>query len=575
MLYYAEDSNGDVMNKAVIYCRQSSTADDVSESVELQKEKCSELAQKNNIEVIGIYSDQNISGKTYPEGCEKIAENDIAFQRWFNEQSGRNKFRKGFGQVIKHLPEIDYIICYDLTRIYRPATGSFLEGYINQLLIINKVKILTLNSGIINVENFSDSLIASIQNQINYDQIKIQRQKTIDALKKLKDTGEVKIGLAQVCGYKFSGIKRKVIIDEEKAKLVKDVYQKFLDTDSINATTKFINEKYKDLLGHPLRANNYRNILRQVVYTGYMFNSKNELIPCKQVKGIELITFDTWQEVQRRLDRRKIIHARPKKRSYPLSGLVYCGECGNRSTIYISRKYNVYYCIKHKYAYGKACHTHIYNTYKSKYGLGLTEALYPLLSLSILDRLNVSMNKDEKKKELAEAEVKLQNLKNKEKNITELYLDGSLEENTYKEALFNIKKDKDELNIKINKINLLLTNNDEFMKKATSLLEKITFRNLSNEEFTTCLYDVIKRIDVYENKVKITTIYGEVTLPRQILWKRQNTLPHYYFFPHKNCILVYYYMGEEIGVMFNQKFRNNEHELIANFNDKMKVYLIK
>lgn len=562
------------MQKAVIYCRQSSTQDDISESVELQKEKCLELAKKNNIEVIGVYSDQNLSGKTYPEGCEKIAENDIAFQRWYYEQSGRNKFRKGFGQVISHLAEIDFIICYDLTRIYRPATGSFLEGYINQLLIINKVKILTLNNGVINVENFSDSLITSIQNQINYDQIKIQRQKTIDALKKLKDSGEVKVGLACVCGYKFSGIKRKIIIDERKAELVKDVYKVFLELNSINEMTKFINEKYKDILGRPLRANNYRNILRQVVYTGYMFNSKNELIPCKQVKGMELISFDTWQEVQRRLDRRKISNPRPKKCHYPLSGMLYCGKCGSKLIIYISREYSVYHCIKHKYSYMTPCQTQIYNTFKSKYGIGLIEAIYPLLSLSILDRLNLSMNKDEKKNELNEAEVKLQNLKNKEKNLTDLYLSGTLEEATYKEAIFNIKKEKDELSIKINKINLFLSNNDEFLKKATSLLEKITFRTLSNSEYTSCLYDVMKKIDVYQDKVTFTTIYGEVTLPRQILWKRQNTLPHYYFFPHKDKILIYYYMGEEIGVMFNQKFKNNEHELIADF-DKLKIYLIR
>ena len=78
--------------KAIIYCRQSSGDETLSESVELQKEKCRELAKKEKLTVIDEFEDLNTSGKTYPEGAENIASMDIAFQSWFKEQSGHKMF---------------------------------------------------------------------------------------------------------------------------------------------------------------------------------------------------------------------------------------------------------------------------------------------------------------------------------------------------------------------------------------------------------------------------------------------------------------------------------------------------
>lgn len=59
--------------KAVIYARQSSGKDDYSESVEAQIANCRKLAEKEKLEVIGIYRDLNSSGETYPVGAEESA----------------------------------------------------------------------------------------------------------------------------------------------------------------------------------------------------------------------------------------------------------------------------------------------------------------------------------------------------------------------------------------------------------------------------------------------------------------------------------------------------------------------
>ncbi len=94
--------------KAVIYARQSSGSDDRSESVEAQVENCQDLAEREKLEVVGIFRDLNTSGETYPTGAENIAVVDSAYVDWLRQQTGKKNFRSGLGDLLKLLPEIDY-----------------------------------------------------------------------------------------------------------------------------------------------------------------------------------------------------------------------------------------------------------------------------------------------------------------------------------------------------------------------------------------------------------------------------------------------------------------------------------
>ena len=91
--------------RAIIYARQSSGADDYSESVEVQITNCRNLAAREHITVVEIFSDLNISGKTYPEGWNDLAFRDQAFQRWLAQNSSRRSTRIGFGKVMMRLSQ--------------------------------------------------------------------------------------------------------------------------------------------------------------------------------------------------------------------------------------------------------------------------------------------------------------------------------------------------------------------------------------------------------------------------------------------------------------------------------------
>ena len=75
------------MKKAVVYARQSSGSESVSESIEVQIRNCVSLAEKMKIEVIDVFCDHNVSGKTYPAGFEAVANQDMSFLNWFTDQT--------------------------------------------------------------------------------------------------------------------------------------------------------------------------------------------------------------------------------------------------------------------------------------------------------------------------------------------------------------------------------------------------------------------------------------------------------------------------------------------------------
>lgn len=85
--------------KGLIYARQSSGKEEKSESIEAQIHNCKMLAEAQKIDVIGVFSDFNVSGKTYPKGAEDVAKMDVAFQNWFENQSSKKQFRDGLGEV--------------------------------------------------------------------------------------------------------------------------------------------------------------------------------------------------------------------------------------------------------------------------------------------------------------------------------------------------------------------------------------------------------------------------------------------------------------------------------------------
>lgn len=541
-----------IMGKCFIYARQSSGNDDISESIENQIEKCRQLAEKEGHTVEGVYQDLNTSGKTYPTGSEDIASMDIAFKEWYKSQTSRKMYRDGLGRAIADLPgkQIDFILVYDVTRLYRPVTGSFLESHINQILILHKVKILTLNNGIIDVGNFNDSLITALQNRINHEQIAIQRQKSKEAINKLHDNGEMYNGLTRKWGFCSNGRKREVEINPVEAEMVKFCFEHIAAGYGIYDTLRQVNEKYESLFTKAgLSRGTLKRLLQSPIYCGYVYTSQGELVKSKMTDGF--IQFSLWKEVQDIFERRKHIALRPKKNWLPLTGYVRCGKCGSFLVCHSSSRLVKYYTCEQYLSQKKVKPCKIHMTISNKKsktfqrGEGLIEAIYPLLIMPALKELETATNQAEAMKKLEELKVSYANALEREKKLTDMYVQGMVDENTLTVSLKANAEKKQQLNVEIINIESTLSVSKNGIAEQMKVIENIVHEKITHEEYECLARKTLRKILITDEEVKIETLWGEFTLPRQKV-SNSNLLPHYWLNLDTNYdVHIIYYKGKK------------------------------
>ena len=115
-----------------------------------------------------------------------------------------------------------------------------------------------------------------------------------------------------------------LVVNEFEALQVREIFERFLNGESVHAIQRAINEKYGTQNAHT----RVYNILKNSVYIGKVKFGGVEYIG----KHEPLITPDKFYEVQRLLSKSGTANARktPFRAGFLLSGLVYCGGCGAR-----------------------------------------------------------------------------------------------------------------------------------------------------------------------------------------------------------------------------------------------------
>lgn len=499
--------------KAYIYARQSSGDENTSESVELQIEKCKELAKKEGIEVIGIAKDLNTSGKTYPTGSEDTAKTDIAFQNWYKNQSGHKMFREGLGEVISNLDKIDYIIVYDTTRLYRPDSMSYLASHINNLLAINDVKIYTLVNGIINLSSFKDLLVTTLQNQINHDQIAVCREKSMAALKKLKDSGIYCNG-GKAFGINYIGNK-KFEIDERKAKVIQYIFNQIAQYTPYLQIIRYINAHYSDCFKKACYESNLYHIAKNPIYAGYMYNSRHELIKNIQMDGKEIISFELWKKVQEIMETKRKSPPKAKYRWLPFSGLLYDGYTGSKLVV-ASDKGKVFYFpnVKNLIKDVKTGGTVFFNIEKKDY-TGIYQAIIPILIFAFKQRVEKAEKLVERQKELEKYQVELTNMQERENLLVERFLKNQISTTAFDKQMADHNKRKEEMSSIIAEIaSFRPVDKNSLLFSQWTEFNALINGEILPQQYEILLKEVIKKIVVFEDKIIINTVYGEIPIPR-------------------------------------------------------------
>lgn len=527
----------------IIYTRQSSGNSDYSESVARQKENCIALAKKENLEVIGVYSDLNTSGKTYPAGSESIASLDNAFNAWFEQQTGSKKFRPGLEKALNKLARVDFIIVDDITRLYRPVRGSYLENFINNQLTAQNVKILQVKGGKIDLSQFDEALVSTIRSLINDEQIANGKMKSKQQLKARRDNGMFANGGGKAFGTFYDKNTGNITIKPEYVEVIKYIFNGIASYKPFMQLLRELNSTFNAIV--PMfYASHIYNISANPVYCGYMRNSEGMLIANKQIVN-PCISFAQWQEVNAIMDSRKTRKTNIKKRWLPLSGMIYCGNCG-RKLLSGTDRTGTYYSCRISSDAGKPCKgSRInYSITNGKYA-GLLEAIRPLLVIAYFDYLDKQENAQQEQAKLDAMQVELANLNTKKENLMQMFIDSLISKDDLEKHLTAIKAKINDLNSKL--IYAKTNTPDDCTLHLNSVYKKFKASDLMNGDidhgtFEALLNASIKAIKVYSDKVEADTIYGVVNIPRMMIKNKRNLpLPDLIINGKNelNCIITY------------------------------------
>ena len=278
------------MQTAVVSCRYSSDSQ-TEQSIEGQLRVCEEYAQKNNILILDTYIDRAMTGTN---------DNRPDFQRMIKD-SAKKTFR--------------YVLVYKLDRFSRNKYETAIH---KKTLRDNGVKVLSA------MENIPDTpegiILESLLEGMNQYFSAELSQKVKRGMRETRLKGFYQGG-GLPYGYKV--VERKVVIDDEKAEIVRFMYDSYSKGVTVKAMIAELTAKGVYYKGKPFAPNTVYGILANEKYSGkYMKGDEvvDNIYP-------QLISDDTYKSVRTKVEKNKF-GKRSVKTVYLLRHKVKCGYCG-------------------------------------------------------------------------------------------------------------------------------------------------------------------------------------------------------------------------------------------------------
>ena len=282
------------MKTAVIYARYSSDRQN-EQSIAGQVEVCQKWASDNDIEIVDIYHDEALSGKT-----DKRPD----FQRMVRDAKN-GKF--------------DYIIVYKLDRFARNRYDSAI--YKAQLKKYN-VRIM---SAMENIAEGPEGIILEsvLEGMAEYYSANLS-QNVLRGMYQKAEQAKYMGGTIPL-GYKIDTDKN-FVIDKNTAPIVKKIYKMYADGFTIKEICKELNKAgYKSSTGKAFTYSSLHRILSNPKYIG-----KYECMGVELENAVpRIIDNATFEKVQQKVQHNKRAPASAKSNvDFYLTGKLFCGKCG-------------------------------------------------------------------------------------------------------------------------------------------------------------------------------------------------------------------------------------------------------
>ena len=308
------------MKTAVIYARYSSDSQ-TEQSIDGQLRVCEEYAKNNNILIVQTYIDRAMTGT--------------------------NDKRPDFQQMLKdsHKKQWNYVLVYKLDRFSRDKYESVVH---KKTLERNGVKLISA------MDNIPDSpegiILESLLEGMNQYYSAELAQKIRRGMHESRLKGNYQGGGVPY-GYKV--VDKKLIIDEEKAEIVKYIFEQYsigLYVRNIidNLTSKGV--LYKD---KPFASNTIYNILKNEKYTG-IYRHEDEIITNMYPKILDKALYDKVKAKTKI----NFVGKQSVRNKFLLRNKLTCGYCGkpissSGSTSKLKKVIHYYKCLSRKKYHGE------------------------------------------------------------------------------------------------------------------------------------------------------------------------------------------------------------------------------
>lgn len=453
----------------IIYNRVSTIMQDKNESLTEQTDECIRYCKTNGYEIYKILKDV---------------------------KSGTKDDRAGYLELKKHIRrrDFDILVVLETSRIARKMKELVLFF---SLLNENNIEYISIREPNYNTTTPDGKFAMNIRLGLIQFERDNTAERVTDRLYFKASKGQWVNGKPPI-GYKL--VNKRLEIDEEKAEIVRNIYEDFLNGYSLNQ----INNKLQFSWG----SKQVKRILTNPTYKGYIrygtrSNRKKNNREAFIVKGWHeaIIPEDKWEKVQEMYKslNRKASNTKPTL----LGGLLKCKECGNN---YIRKRggsydKNLYYgCNLNNLRYSDKFF------YKDILECSSATIKGDLLEKAVIDTLKKQINnlnfndiEIEKKRQvnIKQIDSSINRFKNRLNKIYELYIEDEIPKDKYlkdkkdiEARIISLEKQKKSFGeIEVEK------SNNEMIQEYFS---KIDLSNI--EEANRILKIIVNKIVVYKKK---------------------------------------------------------------------------
>lgn len=446
--------------KVAYYARVSTEKEEQINSLENQVAFFEDYIRKNsNWTFIKGYIDEGISGTTSlkRENFMKMIED------------GKNK-------------KFDLIVAKEVSRFSRDTIDSLL--YTRKLLEYD-VCVYFLSDNIVTASSDGE-LRLTIMSSMAQDEVRKISERTKFGFKRALEKGTV-LGTDNIWGYKKD--KGKLVIDEEEALLIRDIFETYANDSKIGLKKLSIELKkqgYYNRNGNPIHQNTLKRIIQNPKYKGYYtgglstvvdyrskkrnFNNPTEWKVYKDYEKVPpIVTEQLWEKAnQKLLSRSKSASLYQKHQTqYVLSGKLHCEKhkCGFVRKIrhYKNKEDVVYWYCSDFHNTGKKNCTPACFKEQDLYSILLSVFQdYEIYKEEICEELLYFYTEVTKNEENIEQKMKLQNeleiLQRKKEKLLDLALDGFLSKEELANKNVSIEKQIQQIQGKLKEIQGKKTN---------------------------------------------------------------------------------------------------------------------